>query len=126
MKSNLTGADVRRIRDIVQWATPEFAALLGVNGSTVYRWEMRDTALAPIEPLQAQLLVALDAVLSRADKRAGGVATIRRDLTEALALGGTLRALHTLLAATYALTQRPAPSVVVVLSDEMTGTTPTE
>lgn len=126
MKSTLTGSDVRRIRNAVEWATPEFAALLGVSGSTVYRWETREGGVVPIEPLQAQLLVALDAVMARADKRAGGAAAMRRDLTEALALGGTLRALHTLLAATYALTQRPAPSVVVVLADEMTGTTPTE
>lgn len=54
----LTRADVLRARNGLGLNVTDFAMLVGVHPSTVYRWEATGGTLA-MEPLQKQLIVAI-------------------------------------------------------------------
>ena len=94
----MTGADVSKLREGLEWSAAQFATLLGVSPSTVYRWEEHAEERLKIEPLQLQLLVVLRTELQRGRRTAR---ELRDRLEGALALGGSLRALHVLLSAIY-------------------------
>jgi transcriptional regulator with XRE-family HTH domain len=92
----VTGADVRDLREKLGWTGAQFASLFGVHPSTVYRWEEREKDALKTEPLQLQLLTVLRAELKRSGRR-----DVCERLEAALALGGSLRALHVLLSMVY-------------------------
>ena len=98
----MTGDDVVKIRAGLGWNGSQFASLLGVHASTVYRWEEVKGAELKIEPLQRQLLSVLRGELKR---RGAGSARLAEQMHDALAVGGSLRALYVLLKSVYS----PAP-----------------
>ena len=71
----------------------ELASLLGVNGSTVYRWRASTDEDLHMEPMQLQLLMAMAQIGNR---KAFG-----QELCKALVLHGPLFALRTLLNEVY-------------------------
>lgn len=95
----MTGDDVRRIRVSLGLEPARFAQLLGVHPSTLYRWEQAEASTVRVEPLQLQLLTALD---QRVSVRSPQETT---DLGEAivtgLLVGGSLFALYKLLEAVF-------------------------
>jgi transcriptional regulator with XRE-family HTH domain len=58
-----TGDQVRAIRDALGLTGTEFATILGVHQSTIYRWEGASAAV-PVEQLQAQLLSVLQVAIN--------------------------------------------------------------
>lgn len=112
----MTGAFVRALRAELSWTGQQFADLLGVHGSTVYRWEKAEYEEIKIEPLQAALVTLLDAELRRGDWTDRHA--LKTALIDGLRMGGTLRALYALLDAMYGRDGRSgkkqAPGVVVL------------
>lgn len=112
----MTGGDVRGMREALGWTGTEFGQLLGVHASTVFRWESADHEITTMQPLQSQLLVALRKALE-----SNPPPYARREfqgaMLDALAMGGTLRALHALLTTAYGSwsPRKQPPDVVVVL-----------
>ena len=106
----MTGDEVRWMRDDLGWTARKFAVLLGVNASTVVRWERRRGAAIIVEPLQASLLIQLQKALQR-DVALGCA------LTAATESGDTLRGLYVLLSAVFRSERREAPAVVVIFAD---------
>ena len=91
----MTGTDVKKLREeSLGWTGAQFASLFGVHPSTVYRWEEQGEADLKTEPLQLQLLGLLQTTLPLA-------AGLSDALKNALALGGSLRALYVLLSSAY-------------------------
>lgn len=95
----MTGQEVRTLREDLGWTGAQFASLFGVHPSTIYRWEERDVEDLKTEPLQLQLLTVLRSEMRRGKRVA---AQLREKLESALAVGGSLRALHVLLSQVYA------------------------
>lgn len=91
----LTGNDVRAIRKPLRLDATDLAAILGVHASTVWRWESRGPERAPVDAGSERVLV----VLRRLTERAGGqhLGRLRRIVTDALSVGGGLRALWIIL-----------------------------
>jgi len=96
----VTGRDVFRLRADLGWTGAQFASLFGVHPSTVYRWEDRDTNDLKTEPLQLQLLTVLRGEIKR--QGSNNLKKLTEQMEDALALGGSLRALHVLLSVVYA------------------------
>jgi transcriptional regulator with XRE-family HTH domain len=92
----ITGLDVIDLRRALGLSVTTFASVLGVNVSTIYRWETRGNAGLPIEPLQIAILMATRDLVARGD----GVA-IGKELELALLLRGPLYALYVLLRRIY-------------------------
>lgn len=94
----MTGLDVAAIRTTIGFSKSQFAQLLGVHVSTVYRWE---TAVGEckIDPLQLQILTVTRERLAglKASAREGLVERLERGLL----VGGSLFALGVLLTEVY-------------------------
>jgi transcriptional regulator with XRE-family HTH domain len=90
----MTGNDVQRLRQQIGWSAQQFADLLGVHASTVYRWEGTDAPLS-VDPLQRDLLMALNEWWARSAPAQR--ANLRDKVQTAKVRGGNLRALRTLL-----------------------------
>lgn len=102
----MTGRDVHRIRTELGLTTIDFAELVGVGLSTLYRWEQAAAAKINIDPFQTRLLAMLKRRLAQlsAQQRSG----LGRRLRSALAEHGALYALFVLLRASYGARQRAA------------------
>jgi transcriptional regulator with XRE-family HTH domain len=95
----MKGADVVALRDALGWTGEEFAGLLGVHASTVYRWEKDAEEHIKAEPLQAHLLTVLATEWERREDKRRQL--LRDALNVARLEGGNLKALYVLLAAFY-------------------------
>ena len=74
--------------------------LLGVNPSTIYRWESAPKALVRAAPFQAALLAVLGELVKR-----GHGADLGARIASALQVGGSLRALYLVLQEFYSETR---------------------
>lgn len=83
----MTGSDVQRIRNQFELTIAQFADLIGVSPSSVYRWEAACLNLAPVEPFQLRLF-ALMRTASRKTKIS---------VRDGLVIGGGLLGLYRLL-----------------------------
>jgi len=95
----LTGASVRRVREALALDRTRFAALLGCDPRTLYRWENVGEATLRIDPFQRRLLVLLDQVIARRGDDASLI--LGRRIFKALEQGDTLRGLYVLLIAAF-------------------------
>lgn len=95
----LTGDEIRDLRDAYEMSGADFAAILGVHHTTLYRWEKTEGEEASIEPLQHALLLLL--------RKHSGKVPLRRRLVRELSLRSPLAALHALLHVEFY--QRKAP-----------------
>lgn len=83
-------------REALGLSAESFAQLLGVNPSTVYRWEAAPGAIEKVVPFQAALLAVLDELVRR-----GHGAEFGEQITSAIQVGGSLRGLHLVLRTFY-------------------------
>lgn len=88
----MTGNDIKGLRTELGMTSSAFATLLGVNPSTLYRWESEAEAEVKIDPNAARILAALQQA-----RAAGGTETLKATLGGALLIGGGLFALFKLL-----------------------------
>jgi transcriptional regulator with XRE-family HTH domain len=95
----LTGSWIRDLRQRAGLEPAHFALLLGVNSSTLYRWEKVGAANVRVEPLQRQLMAVLDQELGRRGPE--GRNELRKTVLEALLVGGGLLGLYRLLHAAF-------------------------
>jgi hypothetical protein len=72
------------------------AGVLGVHVSTIYRWESKRRREIKADPIQTELLARLD---RKASGHPSTAESLGRTIVDGLVAGGTLRALHDLLAA---------------------------
>ena len=91
----MLGSDVVALRGDVGMTPFEFAELLGIHASTIYRWEKRGPTPVRMDPMQARLLAVLRHVLQRD-------ASVAPVLREALLISGGLYAIYRLLRVVYA------------------------
>ena len=89
----MTGHAVRDLRISLGVTSRTFAALFGVNPSTIYRWESRAERAVVIEGLPRIVLT----LLAQRARLAGDPAALGATLTDAIVQGGTLRALAVLV-----------------------------
>lgn len=85
-----------QVREALGLGADVFAQLMGVNPSTVYRWETAAGAAEKAAPFQAALLVVLEELTHR-----GHGAGLGAQITSAIQVGGSLRGLHLVLRAFY-------------------------
>jgi DNA-binding transcriptional regulator YiaG len=83
----MKGNDIKKIRETFGFSMPEFADLIGVQTSSIYRWEALKAKAAKIEGLPRKLLQLM---LELKQKERDGVA-------KALRRGGWMLALSNLL-----------------------------
>lgn len=95
--------DTRAIRVSFGLDAREWSQVLGVNDSTVYRWEQALGGATCVDPFQEQLMRAADGLPKRERLAIG------EELRYLLAAGGPLRALHGLLRAIYGKVPRCPP-----------------
>lgn len=96
--------------------TPEqFAGLVGVHQSSLYRWEAKGDEVVRLDPMQVRLLVALREELGR--KRPEEQIEWGKALLAALVIGGGLFALFKLLETVFA----DSPSVRAASSSSKGG-----
>lgn len=88
----MTGHAVRDLRIALGVTSRTFAALFGVNPSTIYRWESREDRAVMVEGLPRIVLTLL-----AQRQREGDPAALGATLTDAIVQGGTLRALTVLI-----------------------------
>lgn len=93
----LIGNDVSKLRHELGLDVAQFATLLGINPSTVYRWEKRGEYPIRPEPLQDRLLAVLLDNLCRLDTPPEHGATFKANLVRELLLGGTLNGIYCVL-----------------------------
>jgi|SRR5579885_2399337 len=92
----MTGGEIQRIRTEFALNVQQFATMLGVHPSTVYRWESALSLESNPDPLQRDLLQALDRIV-----RFGAADRLREHLRWWIASGGGLLALYGLLKFMY-------------------------
>lgn len=92
---NLTGDQIRAVREKLGLDRVRFASILGVSTSSVYRWETSGPDAVRFDKLQADLLETLDA--RTAAGVVGGATTIRAVRQIAMNHGAGLVGLHKLL-----------------------------
>ncbi len=96
----MTGQSIRQIRTDIGMEPAQFAQLLGVHSSTLYRWENVGAAPVRVEPLQRQLLTVLEQQLAeRSTLRAR--AELSETILKGLLIGGGLLGLFYLLNAAF-------------------------
>jgi hypothetical protein len=95
--SQLSGHNVRAIRQALGLTMAQFAHVLGVHPSTVQRWELTGAGPVTVEGVPLTVLTALRArVLEQAHGRRAA-ANAGQDVSAKLATGGVLLALVALL-----------------------------
>ena len=92
----MTGAWIRELRLRTGCEPQEFAALLGVHSSTLYRWEKAGDNSVRVEPFQHQVLVTLDRQMGRP-----GAEALCREMRDDVRISGLL-GLYRLLRAVFA------------------------
>lgn len=94
----MTGQEVYAVRSGLDLSASQFAQLLGVHASTLYRWESAKGSCR-IGPLQLQIIAVVQVRLR--ELRASGRQTLSVRLQRALLVNGNLFALGTLLQEIY-------------------------
>lgn len=96
----MTGESIRHVRREIRMEPAQFAQLLGVHPSTLYRWENAGATQVRVEPLQRQLLTVLEQQLAeRSSLRAR--AELSETILKGLLIGGGLLGLFYLLNAAF-------------------------
>lgn len=96
----MAGKAIRKLRTDLGMTPADFAALLGVHPSSIYRWENADAEEVHIEPLQFRLLTVLQQEVNKR-KTAQAQAELGKAIVGALIVGGALFGLFTLLATIF-------------------------
>jgi hypothetical protein len=112
----MTGDSIRQIRTDLAMEPAQFAQLLGVHPSSLYRWENAGSAAVRIDPLQLQLLTVLQQQIN--DRAAQARADLGKVILTGLLLGGGLLGLFYLLDAAYGDQRRPRESDADPSDDE--------
>jgi DNA-binding transcriptional regulator YiaG len=81
--------EIKKLREELNLTQEEFAKILGTHTSTVYRWE---SGASQPEKNHLLYLHAMQDILARNKKEA-----LKKALTKALIIGGTLAAVYALL-----------------------------
>lgn len=98
MRGEISGQDVRGIRQALGLSVIQFATVLGVHPSSVHRWESAASTAVPIEGVAWTVMSALRArVLSSTKAEKLKAAAAGRRVSDELATGGVLMALAVLL-----------------------------
>nr|WP_128795578.1 helix-turn-helix domain-containing protein [Corallococcus coralloides] len=104
----MTGTAIKELRGALAMSPGDFAQLLGVNPSTLYRWEAEGEGEVKPDPNATRILAALN----QARAKSGGE-NLKASLGTALLLGGGLFALFKLLELVFSSdTSAPTPPVV--------------
>lgn len=115
----MTGNEIKGLRTELGMTSSAFATLLGVNPSTLYRWESEGEGEVKVDPNAARILAALQQA-----RATGGSETLKTTLGGALLLGGGLFALFKLLE--YVFSDDKAPTTTPGASvSTPTGVQPT-
>lgn len=85
-----------QVREALGLSVGAFTQLMGVNPSTIYRWETAPGAVEKAAPFQAALLVVLGELV-----RCGHGAESGAQIASAIQVGGSLRGLHFVLQTFY-------------------------
>jgi len=93
----VTGSEVREIRDLYKLEIAEFAELIGVGLSTIYRWEACKFSDVNIDPFQKRIMKVMK---SQIEEQKNPDAMIKQ-IGACLARGGGLLGLHCLLKHVY-------------------------
>lgn len=91
VQAAFSGNQVRHLREQLGLTQQQFASLLGVHSTTLYRWEASGLVALRIEPFQLQILRALQQQIERPGN------DLAEALGKALLVGGGLLALYVLL-----------------------------
>lgn len=111
----MRGVDIQQLRLELGMTVPQFAQLLGLNQTSIYRYEAAGDREIPIDPLPLKLITALQHQMARPDASTAPTHVQLGDsLTNALVLGGTLLALYTLLDGVYGGQQPTLPRTRMV------------
>lgn len=92
-----TAADVVALRQGLGLTRAQFASLVGVSASTVFRWEST-LGVLNVDPMQRQIFAALQQQLAAPNNQA---AQLGQAVGKALLIGGGLFALYKLLEAVF-------------------------
>ncbi|MCY1083749.1 helix-turn-helix domain-containing protein [Archangium lansingense] len=88
----MTGDEIKGLRTELGMTSGAFATLLGVNPSTLYRWETEGEGEVKVDPNAARILAAMQQA-----RATGGLEALKTTLGGALLIGGGLFALFKLL-----------------------------
>jgi transcriptional regulator with XRE-family HTH domain len=97
----ITGSQIRAIRGDVGMEPAQFAQLLGIHSSTLYRWENAGEQPVRVEPLQLQLLTVLQQQIAKRST-AEDRAELSNSILTGLLIGGGLLGLFYLLDSAFA------------------------
>lgn len=95
-----TGNQIRELREALGMTPEQFAGLLGVHQSSLYRWEAKGEEVVRLDPMQVRLLVVIREQLVQ--KRPEERVEWGKALLAALVIGGGLFALFKLLEVVFA------------------------
>ncbi|WAS91921.1 helix-turn-helix domain-containing protein [Nannocystis punicea] len=95
-----TGNAIRELREKLGMTPEQFAGLLGVHPSSLYRWEAKHDDVVRLDPMQLRILTALRDELNR-KQHPREQAEWGQVLLTALLIGGGLFALFKLLEAVF-------------------------
>jgi len=102
----ITGNQIRAIRGDLKMDPAQFAQLLGIHSSTLYRWENAGDQPVRVEPLQLQLLTVLQQQIAKRTT-AEDRAELSNAILTGLLIGGGLLGLFYLLDSAFG-DKRPA------------------
>lgn len=105
----MTGNDVRWIRDQYKLTPPQLAELIGASPSSVYRWESAGRSVVAIDPFQKRLLALL--LQQLAARYGANRGELVRAISSGMTVGGGLLGLYHLLGAAFAKSPPGPPSV---------------
>lgn len=92
----MTGNDIKLSRSLCKLTVQQFAELIGISSSTLYRWETtKSKNILTIGPFQYKLLILIDEQI-----RLGGIVhrkILIKKISSGLAIGGGLLGLYRLL-----------------------------
>jgi transcriptional regulator with XRE-family HTH domain len=108
----MTGDTIRAIRSQLGLKTADLAILLGVNATTVLRWESAGAEVPRVDPASARWLRLLEGQVESGNK--DRVEDLGSRLLRSLAVGGAMFALFHLLALAYAGTTDDAEEAPVI------------
>ena len=91
----MTGNEIEKIRSALDMSVPNFAGLLGVHVTTIYRWSAAAEKSVTVDPLHAALLAKIQQGI--ADRQKNEREDWGKEILKALLIGGTLAALAIVL-----------------------------
>lgn len=95
----MRGAEIQQLRQSLGMSVPQFAQVLGVAHTTVYRWELSGTSDVKIDPMPLGILTQLRERLGRNPPKKNR--DLGEDVAKALILGGAVFALYKILEASF-------------------------